>query len=113
LRELVTDVCCRGRPDQALELLEKYRALTEEKAEEVRKLMTYIRSNRAGISNYARSDLFGSGAVEKAVDLLVSRRFKNRGMSWFRPGAAGMLALRLLRFNGEWDNHWNWRMQTC
>lgn len=112
VREAVTSACQRGRPDEALAWLSKYRAPTEEKANELRKLKIYIRANSLGISNYARSDLFGSGAVEKAVDLLVSRRFKNRGMSWFRPGAAGMLALRLLRFNGGWDAHWQSRMKA-
>ncbi len=113
LYEAICQACQRGHPDEALSLLNRYRPFTEEQVERLRKLKGYIRSNRAGISNYSRSDLFGSGAVEKAVDLLVSRRFKSRGMSWFKPGAAGMLALRLLRFNGEWDTHWNWRLKAA
>lgn len=111
LYERIAQTCQMGRPDEALALLNQYQPSSEEEVERLRKLKGYIRSNRVGISNYARSDLFGSGAVEKAVDLLVSRRFKARGMSWLKPGAAGMLALRLLRFNGEWDTHWNWRMR--
>jgi len=109
LREAICEVCQRGQPDKALFLLDSYKALTPEKQEEVRKLKYYIRSNRVGIANYRRSSLFGSGAVEKAVDIIVSRRFKTRGMSWLRPGAAGMLALRLLRFNGQWDSYWKKR----
>lgn len=109
LRQAVYEACQRGQPDRALSYLSTYIALTPEKEEELRKLKGYIYANRVGISNYARSDLFGSGAVEKAVDVLVSRRFKTRGMSWLKPGAAGMLALRLLRFNGEWDNFWKRR----
>lgn len=112
LYEAICGACQRGQPDEALSLLSRYQPLTDEQAERLRKLTGYIRSNRVGILNYARSDLFGSGAVEKAVDLLVSRRFKSRGMSWLKPGAAGMLALRLLRFNGEWDAHWSWRMNA-
>lgn len=111
LREAIAAACQKGWPKQALSLLSQYRPLTKEQKESVRKLRAYIKANSTGIANYSRSNLFGSGAVEKAVDLLVSRRFKNRGMSWLRPGAAGMLALRLLRFNGQWDSHWQWRMQ--
>lgn len=110
-KNAVIEVCQRGRPDEALTLLNRHQVFTKEQAEQLRKLKGYIKSNRIGIANYARSNLFGSGAVEKAVDLLVSRRFKNRGMSWLKPGAGGMLALRLLRFNSEWDTHWNWRMK--
>lgn len=109
LRQTLYEVCQRGDPDKALSLLNTFKPETSEKEEELRKLKHYIKANRIGILNYARSDLFGSGAVEKAVDVLVSRRFKTRGMSWLRPGAAGMLALRLLRFNGEWDNYWKRR----
>lgn len=109
LRKRVCEVCQRGQPDQALLFLSTYKAKTPEKEEELRKLKGYIRANRVGILNYANSSLFGSGAVEKAVDILVSRRFKTRGMSWLKPGAAGMLALRLLRFNGQWDSYWEKR----
>ncbi len=109
-RQGVIDACQRGEPAAALSILAAYRAKVPEQDIQLTKLKTYIRLNSLGISNYSRSDLFGSGAVEKAVDVLVSRRFKLRGMSWFRPGAAGMLALRLLRFNGQWDSHWQWRM---
>ena len=110
LREEVVSACRGGDPYRALTLLGTYNPSTPEQAEKLRKLSYYVKSNRQGILNYARSDLFGSGAVEKAVDLLVSRRFKTRGMSWLKPGAAGMLALRLLRFNGEWEAYWQRRI---
>lgn len=109
----VVEACIRGEPKAALVLFDKFIPKDFEAEEKLRKLKTYIRSNREGIANYKRVDLFGSGAVEKAVDLVVSRRFKLRGMSWFRPGAKGLLALRLLRFNGEWEQYWQRRMATC
>ena len=112
----IVEACQKGEPRRALSLLHGYHAQTPEHAEELRKLQGYIYTNREGIANYARSDLFGSGAVEKAVDILISRRFKMRGMSWLKGGAKGMLALRLLRFNGQWDAYWKQRMeqiQTC
>ncbi|MEK7330437.1 MAG: hypothetical protein AAB113_06500, partial [Candidatus Eisenbacteria bacterium] len=43
------------------------------------------------------------------VDIVVARRFKARGMSWFRPGAAALQRLRELKLNGEWDGHWQQR----
>jgi hypothetical protein len=111
LKDSIFKASQRGQPDKVLALLNNYKAPTLEKEEELEKLRYYIFSNKVGISNYACSDLFGSGAVEKAVDILVSRRFKLRGMSWFKPGAAGMLALRLLRFNGQWDCYWSKRLE--
>jgi len=112
--ESVTAACVAGDPDTALKLLLEWGVPADaERAEKYRKLLYYVRTNAAGIANYARSDLFGSGAVEKAVDLIVSRRFKHRGMSWLRPGALGMLKLRMLRFNGTWEAHWASRLAAA
>jgi len=70
-------------------------------------LFIYIRSNADGIENYKKVGILGSGAIEKTVDILVARRFKGRGMSWYETNAAKLLRLRLLKLNGEWDNYWN------
>lgn len=109
----IVDACVQGKPQEALSLLNSFYPANTEVEEKLRSLKHYMQSNSEGIINYRKSDLFGSGAVEKAVDLIVSRRFKLRGMSWFRPGARGMLALRLLRFNGEWGTYWQKRMASC
>jgi len=74
-------------------------------------LFKYIRSNADGIENYKKVGILGSGAVEKTVDILVARRFKLRGMSWYETNAAKMLRLRLLKINGEWDDYWNKRFE--
>ncbi len=42
----------------------------------------------------AKSAVVGSGAVEKAVDLVVSRRYKRPGMSRERTGVEAIVALR-------------------
>ena len=63
-----------------------------------------MRSNALGIENYVCTDLFGSGCVEKAVDVLISRRFKLPGMSWLKPGAQGMVKLKVLRYNRTWND---------
>jgi hypothetical protein len=44
------------------------------------------------------------------VDIVVCRRFKTRGMSWFRRGVSHLLHLKLLRLNGTWDRHWAGRL---
>lgn len=108
--ELVTSACVLARPAEALRILSCYDPGADERMRLLHtRLMGYIRANAEGIENYARTDLFGSGSVEKAVDVLVSRRLKCRGMSWLKPGALGILKLKLLRFNNEWDAHWESR----
>jgi hypothetical protein len=47
--------------------------------------------------------------MEKAVDIVVARRFKARGMSWFRRGVSALVRLRLLRLNGDWSRYWSER----
>jgi len=66
----------------------------------------YVSNNRRAIANYAIVPLASSGPMEKGVDLVVARRFKARGMSWFRRGASPLLHLRLLRLNGTWARYW-------
>jgi hypothetical protein len=56
--------------------------------------------------------LASSGPMEKAIDVLASRRLKSRGMSWRRPRAHHMVRLRLLRLNNLWDEFWNQRCQA-
>lgn len=50
--------------------------------------------------------------MEKAVDIVIARRFKARGMSWFRRGVSALVRLRLLRLNGAWDRYWSERFTT-
>lgn len=112
LLQSVFAACAAGDPREALRLLAGHMP-PEEKSEAHRKLLHYIKANALGIANYARSDLFGSGCVEKGVDLIVSRRFKGLGRTWFKPGALGMLKLRMLRFNGQWDDYWSERLAVA
>ncbi len=66
----------------------------------------YVTANRRAIENYRVVPLASSGPMEKGVDIAVARRFKARGMSWFRRGATPLLHLRLLRLNGTWARYW-------
>ncbi len=81
-----------------------------EQALRCRSVVGYVANNRRGIANYRVVPLASSGPMEKAVDLVVCRRFKSRGMSWFRRGVSHLLQLKLLRLNGSWDRYWAGRL---
>jgi len=81
-----------------------------EQATRCRAVVGYVEGNRRGIANYRIVPLASSGPMEKAVDIVVCRRFKTRGMSWFRQGVSHLLHLRLLRLNGGWDRYWGGRL---
>jgi Uncharacterised protein family (UPF0236) len=67
--------------------------------EEARLLGRYLARNGPHLYTFARMGpgrwLHGSGPAEKHIELTVNRRFKRRGMSWSRQGAANLLTLRL------------------
>jgi len=75
----------------------------------VKGLIEYVRSNYEWIQNIPLIGGYGSGPIEKTVDITVARRFKKRGMSWYKSGANPLLRLRLLKLNGEWDTYWQER----
>jgi hypothetical protein len=66
----------------------------------------YVANNRRAIANYRIVPLASSGPMEKGVDLTICRRFKLRGMSWYRRGVSHLLRLRILRLNGTWARYW-------
>ena len=70
-------------------------------------------TNRRGIANYRIVPLASSGPMEKAIDIVVARRFKLRGMSWFPRGVTHLLRLRLLRLNGTWGRYWAARFRVA
>lgn len=80
-----------------------------ERRMEGHQLIAYIQANAEGIANLVRLEATGSGATEKTVDVLVSHRYKKRGMSWGRSGSGALMHLRLLKTNGEWDAYWRRR----
>jgi hypothetical protein len=103
-----------GQPEELLRRLRRLagRAGTAEGRARRTGLVEYVALNAAGIRNLPQAAIWGSGAVEKQVDILVCRRFKTRGMSWYRPGAAALQRLRVLKANGDWDPYWRDRQQA-
>ena len=68
--------------------------------------MSYVRSNLDWIENIPKVKGYGSGPIEKTVDITVALRFKKREMSWHKRNANPLLKLGLLKLNGEWDVYW-------
>ena len=77
-----------------------------EQAQRCERVSGYVTDDRRGIANYRIVPLASSGPMEKGVDITICRRFKTRGMSWFRQGVSHLLHLKLLRLNGTWDRYW-------
>ncbi len=88
---------------------ESSRAKEPEKSKKIAEVIGYVRNNFNWIENIPKLGGYGSGPVEKTVDITVARRFKKRGMSWYKGGANPLLRLRLLKLNGEWDDYWQQR----
>lgn len=100
-----------------LSLLLKTGSLTgrfdKEKAND---LITYLKNNAHGIwgsktlkDKISQTEVLdvGSGIIEKNVDIVVSRRFKKRGMRWSKEGANNLLALRVLSLDeNDWNKWW-------
>ena len=105
-----------GDVDAVLAILEAHaRALATddpEQAERCDRVSGYVANNRRGIANYRIVPMASSGPMEKGVDITICRRFKTRGMSWFRRGVSYLLHLKLLRLNGTWDRYWAERMSA-
>jgi hypothetical protein len=80
-----------------------------ERRKKILEAISYVRNNLDWIANIPKVKGYGSGPVEKTVDITVARRLKRRGMHWHRGGANPLLKLRLLKLNGEWENYWRQR----
>ena len=89
----------RGDVEGAIEVLEAERqhAKNEAKLDE---LIGYFQARQVWIPNYRQRRIeqkyIGSGHVEKANDVIVARRQKNRGMQWSEATSDGLAALRTL-----------------
>ena len=98
-----------GKVDAAVSVLERYRRQAKDEAA-LDGLIAYLQARAEWIPNYRQrrrdQQYIGSGQVEKANDLLVARRQKNRGMQWSEATSDGLVALRTLMLNGGWDRYW-------
>ncbi len=99
-----------GKVKEAIDKLEELRGkLCVEGQEAVERLIGYIQRNQEGMwykEARERGMDIGVGTAEKAVDLVICRRFKQRGMIWTRRGANALVKIRLLVLNKRWNQYW-------
>jgi len=100
-----------NRPAKVLEALWPYLeavSVPDEKAP-VRKARRYLK-NRLDQVNYReaieKGRPIGSGEIESAHRFVVQERLKKAGAWWAPQNIDPMLALRLIRINGQWDTYW-------
>ena len=115
--EAALDVAAPGDAERLAELLAGWAyeeaGLDLDRADKLAAVRGYVLANRRAIENYAIVPLASSGPMEKAVDIVIARRFKARGMSWFRRGVSALVRLRLLRPNGTWSRYWSARFASA
>jgi hypothetical protein len=101
-----------GDVQGAIAVLEAERAESKNEAK-LDELIGYLQARQAWIPNYRQRRIerkyIGSGQVEKANDLIVARRQKNRGMQWSEATSDALAALRTLMLNGGWERYWQQR----
>jgi hypothetical protein len=121
---------CRGKVAKARFLRQLYRRLWRgdvpgaiavldaerpeaKHAAKLDELMAYLQTRAAWIPNYRQRRIarqyISSAHVEKANDLIVARRQKNRGMQWSEATSDALTALRTLLLNGGWERYWQQR----
>jgi hypothetical protein len=79
----------------------------KKKRERLDQVKNYL-GKRVGKMNYKKLrelDLeISSGAVEGAVNYVIAKRFDCGGMRWIKERAEGLLHLRCIEINGDWEN---------
>jgi hypothetical protein len=64
-------------------------------------------------STYLKKGLpIASGAIEGACNSVVKDRTDRSGMQWTKKGADAVVNLRTVQCNNDWENYWNYHIQT-
>jgi hypothetical protein len=110
LRQALLGELWKGEVAAALLVLEAYRS-TAKNLEPLEELAGYLREREEALPNFrerrAGRQYIGSGQAEKANDLLVARRQKNRGMHWNINTSEALAWLKALQLNHDWDAYWS------
>ena len=76
----------------------------------LQELIDYLKARKPYIVNYNERRLqqqyMGSAHAEKACDLIVAKRQKNRGMHWSEATADALAAMKTVILNQAWDLYW-------
>lgn len=97
-----------GDVDGALEELRRLRPGQDaEPVVALGEAIGYVEGQRDWIGDYQgwrdQGYPVGSGLVERAVELVINRRLKGRGMRWLTASADAVVALRVQTLNDDWD----------
>jgi hypothetical protein len=110
----IKELLYNGEVGEAIFLLQGLKSkVCVEGQEAIEKLIGYIKRNQEGMwykEARERGIDIGVGTAEKAVDLVICRRFKQRGMIWTRRGANALVKIRLLVLNKRWNQYWESRL---
>ena len=78
--------------------------------EKLNELINYFTKHKDEIINYelrcSAGKTIGSGRMEKGVDLVIGNRQKHKGMSWRALGSRALAILKVVEFNGQWQQTW-------
>ena len=110
--ETQKDALKTGRLDEVLQALVPYcepPGMSDDDEAPVRACHRYL-SGRSDQLNYrealAEGLPIGSGEIESAHRYVAQKRLKLPGAWWLVEHAEHMLALRINRLNGDWENYW-------
>lgn len=103
-----------GQVLQVITSLERLKPARKEAKQFVRQSVDYFREH-AHRMNYAelraKGYFIGSGVIESGCKHIVANRLKQAGMKWSREHVPKVLALRICRASGWWEQFWNDRIR--
>ena len=96
-----------GEVDKAVQGLRKLsEGVSDEPLRALQKAITYLENQRPWMGSYEdwrkKGYPVGSGMIERAVEIVINRRMKKRGMRWCRANATAIVALRADLLNDDW-----------
>ena len=112
LLQQMTRLLWEGKTAESIAFL---RALRETacRPDKLEELIGYLHKHRPYIPNYcqrrAECRFNSSNAAERACNILVARRQKQKSMHWIEKGADALCALQTLWYNLAWDLYWHQR----
>ncbi len=107
LKVLLSDLW-QGQVEQALTYLKTQ--VKVRNADKFQELCGYLEKHQSEIINDDQrcktGKTIGSGRMEKAVDQVIGKRQKRKGMSWRPQGSRALALLKILELNGKWQQAW-------
>lgn len=98
----------QGQVEQALQYLNTQ--VKVRNADKFQELCGYLDKHQNEIIDYDQrrktGKTIGSGRMEKAVDQVIGKRQKRKGMSWRPQGSRALALLKILELNGKWQQAW-------